>query len=185
VQDTYRPNADYGNSAINVAHVLSLSYIWDIPFLKTDRTWKGTMLGGWKYSGITAIQSGLSLSPGLSVANQGLASRPDASGATLSYPKTPAEWFDSTAFSAPAYGFFGNAANGSITGPGLVTFDMALYKDFRVTEHQTIQFRAELFNIFNHTNFNSIQTTYGASNFGQATGALDPRIVEFALRYQF
>jgi len=184
VQNTHNPNGDYGNSAINVAHVLSFSYIWDIPFLKTAGGWKGAALGGWKYSGITAIQSGASLSPGLSVANQGLAGRPDLISA-VSYPKTQAQWFSTASFAAPAAGYFGTAANGSITGPGLVTFDMALYKDFRFKERQAFQLRAELFNIFNHTNFNSIQTTFGAGNFGEATGALDPRIVEFALRYHF
>ena len=184
IQDTYNIKAEYGNSAVNVPQILSFSYIYDIPLLKNDKTWKGTMFGGWKYSGITAIQSGASLTPGLSVSDQGLASRPDVSGG-LTYPKTPAEWFNTSAYSAPAYGFFGNAANGSITGPGLVTFDMALYKDFRIGEHQTIQFRGELFNIFNHTNFSGVSTTYGASNFGQVTSALDPRIVEFALRYHF
>ena len=184
VQDTYGPHLDYGNSAVNVAQIFSFSYVWEIPFLKTDTSWKGTLLGGWKYAGITAIQSGVSLSPGLSVTNQGLATRPNLTG-TLSYPKTPQEWFNTAAFSAPGYGYFGNAANGSITGPGLVTFDMALYKDFRFGEHQAIEFRGELFNIFNHTNFSGIQTTFGASNFGEVTSALDPRIVEFALRYRF
>ena len=81
VQSSLNPMNDYGNSAINVPHVLSLSYIWTIPFLKNDTGWKGTMFGGWKYAGITAIQSGISLQPGLSVSNQGLASRPDTTGA--------------------------------------------------------------------------------------------------------
>jgi hypothetical protein len=184
VQNTHNPNADYGNSAINVAQVFSFSYIWDIPFLKNATGFKGTALGGWKYSGITAVQSGLSNSPGLSVTNQGLASRPNFVS-PLTYPGTPGEFFDTAAFAAPGYGYFGNAANGSITGPGLVSFDMALYKDFRFKEHQTFQFRAEFFNIFNHTNFNGIGTTFGASNFGQETSAADPRIVEFALRYHF
>ena len=62
---------------------------------------------------------------------------------------------------------------------------MALYKDFRVTEHQTVEFRAELFNIFNHPNFTGLSLNYGASSFGQVTSAADPRIVEFALRYHF
>lgn len=146
---------------------------------------EGTILGGWKYSGITAIQSGIALSPGLSIANQGLASRPDATGQAMGYPKTVSEWFNTGAFTAPAPGFFGNAANGSIRAPGLVTFDMALYKDFRFGERQTIQFRGELFNIFNHTNFSGINTTYGSGGFGNVTSALDPRIVEFALRYHF
>jgi hypothetical protein len=185
VQNSHNVNADYGNSAINVPQVLSFSYIWNIPFLKNRTDWVGSVLGGWRYAGITAIQSGISLSPGLNITNQGLASRPNASGTTLSYPKTPGEWFNTSAFSAPAYGFYGNAANGSITGPGLVTFDMALYKDFKIGERAAFEFRGELFNIFNHTNFSAVSTSYGASNFGQVTSALDPRIVEFALRFHF
>lgn len=62
---------------------------------------------------------------------------------------------------------------------------MAFYKDFHVKERHEFQFRAELFNIFNHTNFSGVQTAYGAGNFGRITSALDPRIAEFALRYQF
>ncbi|MGH9612194.1 MAG: carboxypeptidase regulatory-like domain-containing protein [Bryobacteraceae bacterium] len=185
VQNAYNPGGDYGNSALDVTHVLSFSYIWDIPFLKGNKDWAGTLLGGWKYSGLTAIQSGISLQPQLSIANQGLASRPDATGQAMSYPKTVAEWFNTGAFAAPAPGFFGTASNGSIRGPGLVTFDMALYKDFRFGEHQSVQFRGELFNIFNHTNFSGVNTTFGSGGYGNVTSALDPRIVEFALRYHF
>ena len=62
---------------------------------------------------------------------------------------------------------------------------MAFYKDFKIKERHTFEFRAELFNIFNHANFNAISRSYGSSNFGAITGASDPRIAEFALRYQF
>ena len=62
---------------------------------------------------------------------------------------------------------------------------MALYKDFRFGERHTIQFRGELFNIFNHTNFSGVNTSYGSSGYGNITSSLDPRIVEFALRYHF
>jgi len=58
-------------------------------------------------------------------------------------------------------------------------------KDFRVTERHTIQFRSEFSNIFNHTNFNGVDTTFGDGNFSQAVTAADPRIIEFALRWQF
>ena len=95
------------------------------------------------------------------------------------------DWFNTAAFAAPAAGYFGNAAPGSIQGPGTVDFDMAFYKDFRIRERHTIEFRAELFNIFNHTNFSGVSTSFGTGNFGQITSALDPRIAEFALRYQF
>ena len=62
---------------------------------------------------------------------------------------------------------------------------MALYKDFRVTERDMFEFRAEAFNIFNRTNLSSISTGVGSGSYGQATSALDPRIFEFALRFQF
>ena len=186
VQNSYNIWADYGNSQVDVRHLFSLSYIWNIPFMQNATGFKRALLGGWKYSGITTIQSGLSLNPGLSVSNQGLATRPDVvSGQSLSYAKRVDQWFSTGTFAAPGYGFFGNAGQGIIRGPGVVNFDMAFYKDFRFKESQAIEFRGELFNIFNHTNFSGVDTTFGDAQFGRVTSALDPRIVEFALRYHF
>jgi hypothetical protein len=82
-------------------------------------------------------------------------------------------------------GYYGNAGTGTIRGPGLVVFDMSLYKEFHFTESNFFEFRAEAFNIFNHTNFTTISTNVGAGTYGQATAAADPRILEFALRYKF
>ena len=186
VQDSRNVRGNYGNSNVDVRHTASFSWIYDIPFMRTATGFKGAILGGWKYNGISTFQSGLSMSPGLSVANQGLATRPDVvSGAKLSYPKTVDHWFDTAAFAAPAYGYFGSAGTGILRGPGLINFDMGLYKDFRFTEKRKLQFRSEFFNIFNHTNFSSVSTTLGSGNFGQVTGALDPRIIEFSLRLQY
>ncbi|PYV20869.1 MAG: hypothetical protein DMG24_21380 [Acidobacteria bacterium] len=64
-------------------------------------------------------------------------------------------------------------------------FDMAFYKDFAFSERAKLQFRGELFNIFNHTNFNAIDPNFGSGTFGQVTSAADPRIIEFALRLEF
>jgi len=185
VQDTYHPRSNYGTSNSNVPQVLAVSYIWTIPWYQSARGMKGAALGGWKYSGIATFQSGFALDPGLSVAHQGLATRPDRTSAPIAGPKTVAEWFNTAAFTAPAPGYFGNAGTGSIRGPGLINFDMAFYKDFRIKERHTFEFRAELFNIFNHTNLANVQTSFGAGNFGDVTSARDPRIAEFALRYQF
>jgi hypothetical protein len=186
VQDSRNVRGNYGNSSVDVTQAASFSWIYDLPFLKTAKGFKGAMLGGWKYSGITSFQSGIALSPGLSVANQGLASRPDVvSGSSLSYPKTVSQWFSTSSFAAPAYGYFGTAGTGIIRGPGIVNFDMGMYKNFKFTEKRLLQFRAEFFNIFNHTNFSGVSTTLGSGNFGQLTSALDPRIVEFSLRLQY
>src|SRR6185437_6239694 len=97
---------------------------------------------------------------------KGISTRPNRATSSIMGPKTVAKWFNTSAFAAPAAGYFGNAAQGSIMGPGPVDFDMALYKDFHISEQTRIQFRAEVFNVFNHTNLSAVQTAFGASNFG-------------------
>jgi hypothetical protein len=136
---------------------------------------------------VTTIQSGLSLDPGLSVSKQGLAKRPDRlPGVSVEGPKTASQWFNTAALRQPASGFFGNFGVGSIRGPGLANFDMALYKDFPISERWgKIQIRSEFFNIFNHTNFANVSAAFGSGNFGKVTSARDPRILEFALRWEF
>jgi hypothetical protein len=185
-QDIYHHKQDYGNSDSNVANILAISHIWNLPFFNNAAGLKRTFLGGWVYTGSTTFQTGFSQDPFLSVSEQGLATRPDyVPGTTIKGPKNVGEWFNTAHFAQPAQGFFGNSSNGSIPGPGLVDFDMGLYKNFQVTERATAEFRSEAFNIFNHTNFNAVNTTFGSGQFGQLTGAADPRIFEFALRMQF
>lgn len=181
----YNPKQYYGNTSLNVPQVFTASAIYRIPWLKHASGWKGLALGGWQLSDITTIRAGYSLTPGLSIPNQGLGARPDLTGASISGPKTVAQWFNRAAFTAPAPGYFGNAGTGIIRGPGLINFDMTLYKDFAITEKQKLQFRAEFFNVFNHTNFTTVSTAYGSAAFGQVTAAADPRIAELVLRYQF
>ncbi len=186
VQNTYQPGAYYGNTSTYVPQVLSLSYIWTIPWYQNARGVEGAVLKGWKYSGITTIQSGFALTPGMSLPFNGLASRPNRqAGTAVTGPKTVAQWFNTAAFVQPPPGYFGNAATGSIRGPGTVDFDMAFYKDFRIQEHHKFEFRGEFFNVFNHTNFAGVSTALGAGNFGRLTSARDPRIAELALRYEF
>jgi hypothetical protein len=186
VQNSYNVRGDTGNSSVNVGHVASFSWIYDIPFMSRAKGISHTLLGGWKYNGISTFRSGFSLSPGLSVANQGLATRPDVvPGQQLTYPKTLNQWFNTAIFQRPAFGEFGTAGVGTITGPGLVNFDMGLYKDFAFTEKRRLQFRSEFFNVFNHANLGNPTTTLGSGNYGRITSALDGRIIEFSLRLQF
>jgi hypothetical protein len=184
--DPYHPSRYYGPVAgLNFPHSFSATAIYNLPGQRFKGI-EGLLLGGWKLSDITTLRSGTSVSPGLSISRQGVAVRPDlVAGAAIKGPKTQAQWFNTGAFQAPLAGFYGNAGTGIIQGPGLVVFDMALYKDFHITEANYFEFRAEAFNIFNHTNFTSISSNFGASTFGNATAATDPRILEFALRYHF
>jgi len=186
VGDVYHPYRYYGNSTNNVPQVFNLAWTYDLPWYRNQPGWRSAALGGWRYSGILTAQTGFSLNPGLSISKRGIAFFPDRLPATsVEGPKAAGQWFNKDAFRAPEPGFFGNAATGSIPGPGVVSFDMAFYKDFRIKEHQSLEFRGEFFNIFNHTNFNAVQANFGAGNFGQVTSARDPRLVELALRLKF
>jgi hypothetical protein len=179
--------SDYGNTALNRGHVFTSSLIYTLPWFKTGSFWQRFFLGGWKFADMTTIESGASLTPALSVSRQGLATRPDVVG-PVTYPKTVQQWFTASAYAQPAAGFFGNAARGSIVGPSLKLFDMAVYKDIPVTERVHMQWRTEFFNVFNHTNFNNPNTTVtnvGAGSFGSITSAKDPRMGEMALKLTF
>ena len=103
----------------------------------------------------------------------------------LSYPKQVGQWFSTSAFAKPAAGFYGNAGAGTIRAPGMIVFDTGLYKDFIVTDRHVFELRGEIFNTFNHTNFSTVNTTFGSPTFGFVTAARDPRIIELALRYRF
>ncbi|MGI4828243.1 MAG: carboxypeptidase regulatory-like domain-containing protein [Janthinobacterium lividum] len=187
VIDPYNPSRYYGNAeGLDFRHSLSVTAVYNLPIFEGSQGLAHKTLGGWKYSDVTTLRSGTALSPGLSISSQGNAIRADhVPGAVINGPHTAAQWFNTAAFTAPAAGFYGNGATGSIRGPGLVIFDMALYKEFHLTESRYLEFRAESFNTFNHTNFTTINTTSGSSLFGQVTAAADPRVLEFAGRVHF
>ncbi len=187
VIDVANPHRYYGNVAgLNFPHTASFTAVYNVPWLLQSHGMERFLLGGWKVSGISTLRSGVSLSPGLSVARQGNAARPDVvAGQSLKGPKSQKQWFNTAAFKAPAAGYYGNAGTGIIQGPGLVALDTALYKEFHIRETNFFEFRAEAFNLMNHTNFTNLQTAYGTSNYGSATAATDPRILELALRYKF
>jgi len=184
--DVYHPQRYYGPvSGLDFRHSLSTTAIFSLPGAHLEGP-LGLALGGWRLSGISTVRSGTSLSPGLSIAKQGIAVRPDiVAGQSLNGPKTKTQWFNTAAFQAPAAGFFGNAGTGIIRGPALLTLDTALYKEFHISERVYFEFRAEAFNVLNHTNFTSVTTTFGSSSYGTVTAAADPRILEFAGRFHF
>jgi hypothetical protein len=185
-QNIYNLRADRGPSTSVPPQILAISAVWSPQWFTHGGGLRQWFLGNWQYSDVTTIQSGFPMDPGLSIATPGLATRPDAvPGQSVRGPKTKAEWFNTNAFAAPAAGHFGNASTGTILGPGVVDFDMALYKNFKVWESAKFQFRSEFFNVFNHTNFSGVSTGFGSGNFGQVTSALDPRIIELSLRFEF
>ncbi len=103
----------------------------------------------------------------------------------------PNEWFNPTAFKVPTLGTYGNVGRGSFNGPGLADIDVSLFKDTRVSERTSLQFRAEFFNVLNHVNFGPPNTTVFSSGAVSASAgtittlATNPRQIQFGLKLIF
>jgi len=189
---------DFGPSNYDLRHVFFTNFVYDIPLLKNspNRGLK-TVLGGWEISGIVAAQSGAPLNIGLSGGGvssivPNTSNRPDVSG-NAKDPHTVGEWFDTSIFSTPTGGTFGNTPRNFVRGPGRDNWSLSLFKNFMLNQERgsNIQFRAEFFNVWNHTQFigngqlNGISTNLGASDFGKVTGAYDPRTIQLALKISY
>lgn len=198
-QNPYNLRSAYGNSSLNAPQVFTFSGIFTEPWFK-----KGSsrfILGGWKYSDMTTIQSGSSTTFLISGSNLGPIIRPNIV-APISYTKqwkpyqygSNATWFTQGAaagaangsiFQRSANGYYGNGGNGNELGPGVAVSNMALYKDFQLHEAVNLEFRAEYFNVFNHTNPNGPNVTAGNAAFGQISSAKDPRLGQMSLKITF
>ncbi len=185
-QNAYNLRAERGPAGFDRAHIWVSNYVYDIPLFRGLTGPAGAVLKGWESSGIITVQSGFALSPSFTSATQGLANRPDAvAGVSVPGPKTVDQWFNINAFTAPAFGHFGNAGIGTIRGPGQVDFVLGLFKKFDLGEHAKLQFRSEWFNAFNHTNLMDVVTTLGSGAFGQVFDAHNARNIQFALKLMF
>jgi hypothetical protein len=94
-------------------------------------------------------------------------------------------WISAAGFGAAATGSYGNLGYNNIKGPGVFNMDVALSRTFPVWERKTLQFRAEAFNLPNHTNFSTPVATLSSGTFGQIQAAGDPRIVQLAMKFVF
>ena len=196
-QNTYNLHDEYSRANLDRRHVLSVNYIYELPFFRSQANLKEKVLGGWQISGITYYFTGLGFSATTSSndpAGLGLlgsspsGARPDAlcdpnSGA----PQTFERWFNTACFANPPAGVnrVGNASRNVITARPTTRFDATLSKSFRFNESTSVQLRWEVFNIFNHTNFTTLSTNITASNYGFVTGVRDPRTMQLGLKFIF
>ena len=193
VVDPYNTKRYHGNTdGLNYPQSMSITLMYTLPLFQHSHGVGNALLGGWRISDISTFRAGSSITPGLSKSFQGLAARPDIvpGTTTTNGPKTwkigsTQQWFNTAAFQNPANGYYGNAQTGIIRGPGQQISNLSLFKQFTIREKHLVEFRAESFNTFNHTNPGSPNATLGNANYGKVTSALDPRILEFALRYKF
>lgn len=180
-QDPYNFHAEYGPPSYDFTNNITATWVYNIPYFSHGSKATSLALGNWSFAGLALHQSGFAQSPALTTSTRGLATRPNQVAPYHKIGKLT-QWFDTGAFAAPAYGFFGNASNGTIRGPGYTSINVSLYKTFPLPKRLNMEFRGEAFNVLNHPNFINVDTGLGDGNYGQVTSAGDPRILELALK---
>jgi hypothetical protein len=146
-----------------------------------------TIVGGFRLNGIVTLRSGLPLV--VRGANNGLADRPNMIGdpKLAEGDQSLTRWFNTAAFAAPPPFTFGNTPRTLSTprGPGFASVDLSVTRDIAFSPTNTLQLRAEFFNLFNRVNFNQPNTNFLSGEFGQIVSAGDPRRVQFGVKMYF
>jgi hypothetical protein len=191
-QDPTNIAAESGLSDFDHRHRFVASFLYELPFLKEANGWVRTAFAGWQVGGIWTIESGSPFTVNLSTdnANNGTpvqSQRPNLACNPNNGPKTTAQWFSTSCFVMPAPLAYGNSGRDNVIGPGIDDFDASFQKEFLIREGINLQFRAEMFDFFNHPNFNQPNRmfTATASNFGTISSAQDPRVMQLSLRLAF
>jgi hypothetical protein len=215
-EETLNPfnyRASRGLSLFNSKQRFVVSYDWELPVRKYNG-FAGKMLDDWEISGITQFQSGfpirLDTEDDTELVNSLFFLGTEAPSQVAPFqklnPKTNGGfWFNPCDFATaatpnpappacpagatpPPLGSFNNGTQRTICcGPGLDDWDFSVHKKIALTDTKYFQFRAEIFNVFNHTNFSNPDGHFsdGASAFGKITTAGDPRLLQFALKFFF
>lgn len=193
---------DWALSQINLNQNFTASILYDLPFGNGKRfgsNWNHTtnaILGGWELNLIEHISSGFPIfvvdgnnGSGVNFQNNGNSFiRPNqicdpASG----FHQSVGEWFNTACFSAPGAGELGNANRTPVNGPGFVNTDFSVIKRFALKENMGLDFRAEIFNLFNHAQFGLPASDFNApGTFGKINSTVNgPRLVQFGLKFTF
>jgi hypothetical protein len=191
VRNIFDETGEWAPSSFNHRHQLIASGVFELPFQRGTAGVAKAILGGWRANAIFIAQSGAPFTVNLGVdrANIGAgpAQRPDQSG-DPNLPggqRTPERWFDTSAFALPTAFMFGSATRNSVTGPGSANVDFALAKTWALADRARLEFRWEVFNLFNRANFDLPSRIFGNPNFGRIFSAKNPREMQFGAKFSF
>jgi hypothetical protein len=196
--------ADYGRASFDIRHAGVINATYNLPFgrhnASADNPWWNKAIGDWQVSGIETLLTGLPFTPQLSYnpANDGDSRNPVRPSLNPAFTGPiilggPGRYFDPNAFITPLPNTYGNAPRNFLQGPGIAETDLSFAKKFLLTERLNLQFRAELFNIFNRTNFNNpnpVVFTSATSGPSPTAGVItststSSRQVQFGLKLSF
>ncbi|MGB7210143.1 MAG: carboxypeptidase regulatory-like domain-containing protein [Pyrinomonadaceae bacterium] len=197
----FNTKAEWARAALDRRHVLSVNYVYELPFFNKQQGFVGKVLGGWQASGIVTYNTGLPFTAttsnydpaGLGIINANPTARPNQlCDPNVGAPHTQQNWVNVACFQLnplnTAVGLpntVGNAARGTINGPPTTRVDFTMAKNIRFGESISVQLRGEVFNIANHTNFRAIATNVSLGTFGNVTTVRDPRTMQFGAKFSF
>jgi hypothetical protein len=201
-QNPFDPAAERARSMFDARHRLVVSYQWTLPFWNQPHGWYQRVLGQWQVNGIATLMSGTpftvfdsadpSVQGGAPEITGFSANRPNLIGDPNSGPHTAARWFNTSAFQRVSFDpnspvqQFGNAGRNIVQGPGYANWDFSAFKNISIGESKQLQFRAEFFNLLNHTNLRLPNSDISnRKTFGTITEALPPRLTQLALKFMF
>lgn len=194
LQDPYNRRGNRGLGDTHIANRFVSSWVWELPFLRSQTALASRILGGWQFSGIATISDGVpfNIVAGRDNSLTGVgADRPDVTGDPLlaagrARGDRVARYFNTAAFAHNRAGAYGNAARNLLIGPGSFDFDLSMGKHFAITESKRIEFRWDAFNAFNRPTLNNPGGNLNApANFGRVTSAGSGRLMQGALRFEF
>ncbi|MCU1236553.1 MAG: hypothetical protein JWP63_4520 [Candidatus Solibacter sp.] len=194
----------YGLASFDRTHIVNINWVYDLP--RVSRLWNNSvtrqLFDRWQLTGIASFISGAPQSVSLTTSDGA-----DISGSPTETPRVDIvgnpvidrgsrgqySFFNPNAFARPAAGALGNAGKYSFRGPGINNWDAGLYKNVVLKERYRFQLRGEAYNIFNHTQFDGLDTTarFDAggrelnTRLGQAISARNPRRLQLALKFLF
>jgi hypothetical protein len=204
----FNRHADWGPCISDTRHNFNASFV-------AESSWKGNsfathLLSNWKLAPVFTARSGqpLNIVSGKDNSLTGLGNdRPDqvlantaSTSSTCATSAICVQMINPAAFIQNPIGTYGNVGRNSVRGPGYFGFDLGLSRIFKITERFGLEARAEAFNILNHPNFvgafapsgqpagasfSTFSNNISSATFGQAVGAYDPRILQFAMKLYF
>jgi hypothetical protein len=195
IHDPLDLRQNYGPTDTDQPNIINVSYAWTVPFFASGQGVGGRLVKGWIFSGIARHASGypVTILSGVdnSLSGEGYdyADVVPNTGWKLTGGRSRGQevkqWFNPQAFTVNAVGTYGDAARNIVRGPGGLTWDVSLFRDFHLWERVRLQYRLDGSNILNHPVLTSVSNTVTSSNFGAATGTGNPRILQMALRVIF
>ena len=195
VADSFNRTLERDDSTGDIPHVFVSSAVWDLPFGTSRRHQArgvlGALVNDWTLTGVMTLQSGIPIAVTQATNNNAFAGfgtqRPNLTGdpALSADERSVSRWFDTSAFSTAPQFTIGTSSRNPVRGPGYRSLDMAFIRRVGLPASKALEARVEVFNLTNAPPLGAPNGTFGSAAFGTITAAVDPRVVQLAVKFVF